>query len=154
MTTNVNRLAHDALDALLASLFSDAPLERNPGGHTAPKPRVEGQLASYVAMIDDNEPEVLGAMCGQTYDLKSTPTVVIAFAGGTKDARTVAAYERLDALTAALALDGGDPTLSGTVDFSEIDAVEDCDAEGGAAWMAGGLTVRIGLLFTGRTKAG
>ncbi len=151
--TNAIRRAHDALAALLTEAFAEVDgltLARNPSGHAPPKARAQGELAFYLALIDDNEPEVEAVLTGPVYDLRATPTVVLAYFGGTKDARQLAAYAALDLIKAALA---SDPTLAGAVSYAELEAAAPADVAD-SDWMAGGLEVRMGLLFDAPTKAG
>ena len=151
--TNAVRTAHEALATLLSAAFSDVDgltLSRNPSGHAPPKARAQGEMAFYLALIDDTEPEVEGVMMGPVYDLRALPTVVVAYAGGTKDQRQQAAYEALAAINGRLVLDR---TLGGAVAYAELDGANPADVPDND-WMAGGLELRVSLLFTAPTKAG
>lgn len=146
------RAVHQALAALIAGLLDDGDdLVRNPDGYVAPKARTVGELVPYTALEDDRDPEVLATLCGPVYDLKATPRVVLAFAGGIKDGRQDAADIKLEALRAALA---ADPRLGGVCDYADIDSAEPCEADGALGWMAGGLEVRVAILFSAPTRAG
>lgn len=151
--TNAIRRAHDALAALLSAAFDEVDgltLARNPSGHTPPKARAQGEMAFYLALIDDTEPEVEAVLTGPVYDLRATPTVVLAYAGGTKDARQGAAWLALEPVKTALA---ADRTLAGAVSYAELEAAGPADVADND-WMAGGLEVRVSLLFDAPTKAG
>lgn len=152
---NPNRIraAHDALEVLLKATFPDVDCQRNPSGHKPPAAKVGG-LASYLALQDDNQPEVVGVLTGPIYDLQATAKLIVAFSGKTKDARNVAAYAQVELLKAALdPRQGGDPTLGEVVDYCDVGLVADMDVAD-SDWMAGGLEVEIGLLFSAPTRAG
>lgn len=148
---NPNRLraAHDALAALLAATFAGVEPLRNPSGHKPPAPKSNG-LATYLAIQDDNQPEVLAVLTGPIYDLMASPRLTIAFSGKTKDDRSQAAWAVVEQLKAAVA---ADRSLSGAVDFCEVALPEDLPVAD-SDWMAGGLEVAIELLFTAPTRAG
>ncbi|KQV66636.1 hypothetical protein [Caulobacter sp. Root343] len=148
---NPNRLraAHDALWALVGTLFAGDTLHRNPSGLKAPAAKTDG-LAGYVAQHDDNLPETVGVVCGPIYDLKATAEVTIAFSGKTKDDRQAAAYVKLEMLKTAIA---ADRQLGGAVDYADIAGAQPTDVPD-SDWMAGGLYVQIGLLFGAPTPAG
>lgn len=140
--------AHEALGALLTVAF-DVPVEKNPDRHVAPANKVDGR-AAYVALEDDELPDVLAVMTGPIYDLKVVPLVTLAFSGGSKEERKVLAYAALDTLRLALE---ADRSLGGTVDYADIASANAVDAAG-STWMAGGLEVGVGLLLSAPTPAG
>lgn len=151
---NKVRAAHDGLWALIAATFADAGdgLHHNPAGDRPPVNKVDG-LAAYVALVDDVTPETLGVLCGgndPVYDLRAEPEVHFAFSGKTKDERSVAAVAQLERLKTAIK---ANRTLGGAVSFAEIGAPDDL-AVADSHWMAGGLSVRVPLLFTASTPAG
>lgn len=151
---NKVRAGHDGLWALVSSTFADAGdgLHHNPAGDKAPVAKVGG-LAAYVAMIDDVAPEVLGVLCGgndPVYDLRVEPEIHFAFSGKTKDERALAAIAQLERLKTAIK---ANRTLGGAVSFAEIGVADDLGVAD-SHWMAGGLLVRVPLLFTASTPAG
>lgn len=149
---NPNRLlaACDALWALVEATFTGATPIRNPDGHKQPSPKVDG-MAAYVAQQDDDQPEVVGVMCGPIYDLKAVVEVTLAFSGKTKQDREVAATAYLELLKTALE---GDRQLGGAVSYADIAAAPKIDVAD-SPWMAGGRYVQVGLLIDNcKTPAG
>lgn len=148
---NKIRAVHDKFWALVLATFPEdaAQSHRNPSGHKQPAPKVDG-LVGYLAMQDDNQPEVLGVLTGPIYDLQATPRLTLAFSGKTKDVRSDAAWAKVEALKAAVK---ADPTLGDTVDYCEVALPEDLPVSD-SDWMAGGLEVGIELLFTAPSRAG
>ena len=149
MSNNLE-LANDGLWAVVEATYPD-PISRhrNPAGHAKPAIKDAG-IAAYVAQVDDEDPEVLRVMCGPIYDLRASTTITFAFSGKTKAERQQMARASRDLLVAALE---ADHTLGGACEYADIDgssAIEAADTD----WMAGGLDVRVGLLFTAATKAG
>lgn len=142
----MNRIlaAHDALDALLATLFPTALRFRNPEGQAHLKAD-----DTVVVLADDEAAETLNVMSGAVYDLKVTPTVTLA-RRATEGVRRGDIWADVDALR--LALDA-DPTLGGVVEDARLDAAEPAGLER-ARWMAGGLDVSVRLLFAAPSPAG
>lgn len=143
-------LANDALWAVVETTFAEVSARhRNPSGHTKPAIKESG-VAAYIAQTDDEDPEVLRVMCGPIYDLRAITTITFAFSGKTKDERQQMARAFRTRLVAALE---ADHTLGGACEYADIDGSSSIDA-GDTDWMAGGLDVRVGLLFTAATRAG
>ncbi|MEH0194571.1 hypothetical protein V7S57_02430 [Caulobacter sp. CCNWLY153] len=154
---NQNDAVHDALEALLNGLFTDAAgIVRNPDRYVEPRRKQDTAdgLAAYVALEDDSDPDVLGTVIGDgdtTFDLACTPNVVLCFSGGKRDDRLKAARAYRDVLSDALK---ADRFLGGAAAYAEIDNQMPAEAGSADAWMAGGLMLGIRILFTGATKAG
>jgi hypothetical protein len=143
------RAANDALWALVEATIPDAVRHRNPSGHKQPAAKTDG-LAGYVAQQDDEQPEIVGVMCGPVYDLKAVTELTFAFSGKTKDARKLAAHAYLELLKAALE---ADRLLGGVVSYADIAGAQTVDVAD-SDWMAGGLYVQVGMLFDAPTPAG
>lgn len=126
---NALQAAHAALAAVLERVFPEAPPVRNPNGHQPPRLKGSDLLAAYVALDDDEEPEVLAIMTGPVFDLKLAPRVTFAFVGRDKQARLDAAWLCVGALKAALA---ADRTLGGAVQYAELQPPTQTQTTGGA----------------------
>lgn len=146
--------ANAALWNLVNTLFTAHSPVRNPGGFNKPKTAGPADYVGYVAMIDDKDAEVLGALmngAGSVFDLVVAPAVVFTSTAQTKEVREGLAWPMVSDLADAIAQDR---TLGGAVSFAELETPEGVEATGPADWMAGGLQVRVRILFDAPTKAG
>lgn len=143
--------ANAALWTLVEATFgADQPI-RNPADRVQPKANTPGALVAFVSQDDDEAAEVFGTMAtGPIYDLKVCPLLTFAFNGKTKTDRAAAAWAQVEILKAALA---ANRRLGGAVSWADIEDGEPIEAAANH-WLAGGLEVRVRLLFSAPTPIG